>query len=208
MLHTETVEPGTFSLLKELSNLSFLKSYALVGGTALSLKFGHRTSVDLDFFTTTKDDLQELTIKLQTHFEERYLFEKTFFTVGHFCYLDGIKTDFVYHQHVMLNDFEIIEGVKMFSNEDIAAMKIQAILGRGQKKDFWDIFELLKIFSLEEIIEFHTRKYPTQMLAISIPNALTYFQEANLSDEPISLNGQTWEMVKSGIQKKVRDYLI
>lgn len=208
MLHTETVEPGTFSLLKELTRLPFLKSYALVGGTALSLKFGHRTSIDLDFFTTSKDDLQELSKNLQSYFEQKYQFEKTFFSVGHFCYIEGVKIDFVFHPHLLLNEFEEIEGVKMFSNEDIAAMKIQAILGRGQKKDFWDIYELLKIFSLDQIIEFHSKKYPNQMLGISIPNALTYFKEAGTSDEPHSFKGQTWEKVKNGINKKVRDYLI
>jgi predicted nucleotidyltransferase component of viral defense system len=30
----------------------------------------------------------------------------------------------------------------VFSAEDIIAMKIQAFLGRGKKKDFWDIAEL------------------------------------------------------------------
>lgn len=52
MLHLETVDPGTFSILKELMHLPILKNFSLVEGTALSLNYGHRKSVDLDLFTT------------------------------------------------------------------------------------------------------------------------------------------------------------
>ena len=86
-------------------------------------------------------------------------------------------------------------------------MKIQAILGRGRKKDFWDLAELLVHFSLEEIISFHSQKYPSQQLLISIPQAVTYFNDAEESDEPVSLKGQTWESVKKIIQQQVNEYL-
>jgi predicted nucleotidyltransferase component of viral defense system len=95
----------------------------------------------------------------------------------------------------------------MYSIEDIIAMKVQAVLGRGKKKDFWDIAELLNHYSLENFIEFHTQKYKSQNLLISIPHALTYFSDADESEDPVSLKGQTWESVKSEIQKKVREYL-
>ncbi|MFM8492969.1 MAG: nucleotidyl transferase AbiEii/AbiGii toxin family protein [Bacteroidota bacterium] len=56
MLQTKTVEPRTLSLLKELCSLPILTHFALVGGTALSLKYGHRLSVDLDFFSCENFD--------------------------------------------------------------------------------------------------------------------------------------------------------
>ena len=86
-------------------------------------------------------------------------------------------------------------------------MKVQAVLGRGKKKDFWDISELLKHYSVQNFIDFHTNKYSYQNLLISVPQALTYFSDADESEDPISLKGQTWESVKSEIQKKVREYL-
>lgn len=54
MLQTKTVEPGTLSLLKELMELPILNNFSLVGGTALSLKYGHRISIDLDLFYMSK----------------------------------------------------------------------------------------------------------------------------------------------------------
>ena len=44
MLHLATVEPETFSILKELMQLPALSNFDLVSGTALSLKYGHRKS--------------------------------------------------------------------------------------------------------------------------------------------------------------------
>ena len=41
MLHTETVEPRTLSLLKKLMEVPSLQQFSLVGGTALALRFGH-----------------------------------------------------------------------------------------------------------------------------------------------------------------------
>ena len=90
---------------------------------------------------------------------------------------------------------------------DISAMKIQAVLGRAQKKDLWDLYELLQHYTLNQLIEWHKQKYPSQMLAISIPNAITYFSEADQSETPVSYKGQTWEVIKKGISRKVSDYL-
>lgn len=101
----------------------------------------------------------------------------------------------------------IIDEIRMYKPEDIIAMKVQAILGRGKKKDFWDVAELLQHFTVRDFIEFHQRKYSTQNLYISVPQALTYFDDAEESEDPVSLKGQTWASIKKVIQKKVRDYL-
>lgn len=45
------------------------------------------------------------------------------------------------------------------------------------------------------------------MLSISIPNALSYFVDADNSETPVSFKGQTWEVIKKGISKIVSDYL-
>ncbi len=95
----------------------------------------------------------------------------------------------------------------MYGDKDIIAMKIFAILQRAQKKDFWDMAELLKYYSLKECIDFYKIKYPSNNMLISIPYALLYFEEAEESDAPISLKGQTWSSVKKVIQQKVAEYL-
>jgi hypothetical protein len=93
------------------------------------------------------------------------------------------------------------------NNADIAAIRVHAILGGGTKKDFFDIVEILEHFSIDQIRECYNQRYPNQMMLMSIPQALTYFADADESDDPVSLKGQTWTSVKKQLQQKVKDYL-
>jgi predicted nucleotidyltransferase component of viral defense system len=207
MLHTETVEPGTFSLLKELMELPALLSFSLVGGTALSLRYGHRSSIDLDLFFHEKFNQPEIVEALEDAFKQRFVYKQQQTQFGIFCFIDNVKVDIVYFPHLPISSVEVVDGIRFYSNADIAAMKIQAILGRGKKKDFWDLYELLQHYTLQQIMDWHKQKYPSQMLAISIPHAITYFVDADESETPVSFKKQTWESVKKGISKAVSDYL-
>lgn len=207
MLYTKTVEPGTFSLLKELMDIPSLKSFSLVGGTALALRYGHRSSIDLDLFFHDNFDKIQIVRTLENVFKHRFVYKQEHTQFGIFCFIDNIKVDIVHYPHFPIAPFDIEEGIRFYSNADIAAMKIQAILGRGKKKDFWDLNELLNHFSLQQIIDWHKQKYPNQMLAISIPHAITYFVDAEESETPVSFKKQTWESIKRGISQKVNKYL-
>ncbi len=207
MLYTATVEPGTFSLLKRLMGVQALKPFSLVGGTALSLRYGHRGSVDIDLFYHEKFDHTLIEKALAEEFGHDFDYESGHKQFGIFCYIKKIKVDIVYFPHLPIVAIEVEDDIRMYGSADIGAMKIQAILGRGRKKDFWDLYELLQYYPLEQLIGWHIKKYPNQMLAISIPNAITYFVDADDSEAPVSFKNQTWELVKKGIQAKVRDYL-
>jgi predicted nucleotidyltransferase component of viral defense system len=184
-----------------------LKSFSLVGGTALALRYGHRSSDDLDLFFHEKFDHSSIEKELIHEFGPGFDYESGHKQFGIFCYLDKIKVDIVYFPYLPIGNIETINKIRMYSSADIAAMKIQAILGRAKKKDFWDLYELLQHYSLQQLMDWHRQKYPSQMLAISIPNAITYFVEANDSETPVSFKKQTWESVKKGISRAVSDYL-
>lgn len=207
MLHTQTVEPNTLSLLKQLMEMPELNDFYLVGGTALSLKFGHRISVDIDLFSHTTPNFSSIHALLKAKFNHHYLSENLKINFAIFCQIFDIKTDLVHYPHPIISEIEIIDGIRMYSTKDIAAMKINAVLGRGVKKDFWDLYEILHHYTLSEIIGFYEQKYPKQQLLISIPNAITYFEEAEEGPDPISLKQQTWENVKTFLQLKTREYL-
>jgi len=207
MLYTKTVESRTFSLLKELMEIPALQPFSLVGGTALSLRYGHRSSIDLDLFFHEKFDQLQIVRNLEENFKQRFVYKQQQTQFGIFCFIDDVKVDIVHFPHLPISPFEEEEGIRFYSSADIAAMKIQAILGRGKKKDFWDLYELLQHFSLQQIMDWHKQKYPSQMLAISIPHAITYFVDADESETPVSFKKQTWENVKKGIQRVVSDYL-
>jgi predicted nucleotidyltransferase component of viral defense system len=188
-------------------DLGELNPFYLVGGTALSLQFGHRISIDLDLFSTEAFENENIIKVLEKKFGNQFKYEGGTAKFGIFCFIDDIKVDIIKYPHPIVFNTIQKEGIRMYDCRDIAAMKIQAIFGRGKKKDFWDIAELLKKYALEELIMFHTKKYPSHQLLISIPQALTYFEDAEESEDPISLKGQTWESVKKIIQQHVNDYL-
>lgn len=173
----------------------------------MALRYGHRSSIDLDLFSNILFDNPIIINELRQEFGLQFDFESGHRNLGIFSYLERIKVDIIYYPHPLIGDVEVHEGIRMYSDADIAAMKIQAILGRGKKKDFWDLHELLQYYSLQQIMDWHKQKFPNQMLAISIPNAITYFADADESETPLSYKNQTWPEIKAGIQRIVRDYL-
>jgi predicted nucleotidyltransferase component of viral defense system len=183
-----------------------LQDFYLVGGTALSLMYGHRTSIDLDLFATTKFDNQKIIEVLENNFHDS-CDVRTSSNFGIFCYISDVKVDIVRFPHPQIRPTITIDNIRMYAPEEIIAMKVQAILGRGKKKDFWDIAELLQHFTVEDFVKLHKEKYSTQNLYITVPQAITYFDDADDSEDPVSLKGQSWSSVKAVIQDKVREYL-
>jgi predicted nucleotidyltransferase component of viral defense system len=187
--------------------LPSLKQFSLVGGTALSLRYGHRTSIDLDLFYHEKFNHRQIIDELEKTFQRKFVYKQEQTQFGIFCFIDDIKTDIVYFPHIPIEKPEEVDNIRMYSIADISAMKIQAILGRAKKKDFWDLHELLQHYPLQQLIDWHKQKYPSQMLAISIPHAITYFAEAEESETPVSFKNQTWNQIKKEISKAVSDFL-
>jgi len=184
-----------------------LESFSLVGGTALSLRYGHRSSVDLDLFYHEKFDQPKIVNDLTKTFADQFVYKNQHAQFGIFCFINEVKVDLVHFPHLPISDIDVQDGIRIYSSADISAMKIQAILGRAKKKDFFDLHELLQHCSLQQIMDWHKQKYPSQMLAISIPHAITYFVDAEESETPVSFKNQTWEGVKKGISRAVSDYL-
>lgn len=190
MLQLKTVEPRTFSILKHLMQIPELEGFSLVGGTALSLLYGHRLSVGLDLFSNKPFENDDIIHVLEKEFHTSFVVRSKNPRLGIFCFIDDVKIDIIYHPQPLIKPSINIDGIRMFSTEDIIAMKVQAVLGRGKKKDFWDIAELLQHFSVADFIQFHKEKYSTQNLLITVPQAITYFLDAEESEDPVSLKNQ------------------
>lgn len=207
MLRVETVEPGAFSVLNRLMRLPALQDFCLVGGTALSLRYGHRKSVDLDLFTTSAFDRDAMIDALSAEFGEVFVLTPSKAAWAIFGFIDEVKVDIVKFPHPRIADIITEDGIRMYGDADLAAMKVQAILGRGKKKDFWDLHELLQHHPLQWVIDRHKEKHPNQQLAISIPSALVWFTDADESEDPVCMNGLSWAEVKQSIVRVVNGFL-
>jgi len=97
MLQIETVDPNTFSILKQLMEMPELKDFSLVGGTALSLLYGHRKSVDLDLFSNLPFENQEVILALEKKFKDSLVNRSTNPRFGIFCFIDEVKIDIILH---------------------------------------------------------------------------------------------------------------
>jgi predicted nucleotidyltransferase component of viral defense system len=184
-----------------------LSQFSLVGGTALSLKYGHRLSIDLDLFSVENFESEPIIKSLENIFGDSFVYRGNFAKWEIFCQIENIKVDIVHYPHAIIQPIETDTGIRLYHDKDLIAMKIQAILGRGVKKDFWDIAELMDYYSLQEMMDCHKAKFPYQMLGISIPYALTYFADADESDDPETIKPITWKQVKAKISKCVSTFL-
>ena len=200
MLSFQTVEPHTLELLRSLMAMPSLSGLRLVGDTSLALQFGHRYSVDLDFFGSLDDTL--------------FTFRECLVGIGHvnviketksirIYNIDGVKIDFVdYSRYPWLADAVEEEGLILASPRDIAAMKVNAIEGRGTRKDFVDIYFLLQHYSLNEILGFYQEKYPEHSLFRALMS-LSYFDDAEKQMMPKMYAPDSWDEMKAYIIKEV-----
>lgn len=202
MLSYKTIQPHTLELLKVLTDEPVFSDLRLVGGTALALQLGHRNSIDLDFFGHIEVEDEDLLNILRKHGRLEIL--KLSQNIKIFT-LDGIKVDIVNYSYQWIDDAILEDGLRLASPKDIAAMKINAIEGRGTKKDFVDVFELLKLYSLNEILVFHKEKYPEASTFRALIS-LSYFEDAESQPLPQMFIPESWEEMKEKILDVVSDF--
>lgn len=199
MLFFNTIEPGTLGLLKEILSKSFFRDCRLVGGTSLALQYGHRKSVDLDFFGSFLSDSLQIKDELKTIGSYQVIQESKFI----FQYIvEGVKVDFVNYPYKWIDEALNEESLKLASPKDIAAMKLSAITNRGTKKDFIDLYELLAHFSLKQLFEFYQEKYTDGVPFLTL-KSMTWFEDAEADPMPFMLRDYTWENVKQKIRDEV-----
>lgn len=181
-----------------------LKDFALVGGTNLSLRFGHRISDDLDLFINQPYDSDEIASLLQHKYEnEITIVEKRAHSI--LAYIKSVKVDLVLHRYPYLQPVETIDGIRLAAAPDISAMKLNAITRRGVKKDFFDLSELLEHYTLEKMLQFFANKYANTDIGFVV-RSLTYFVEADVSKDPVMLKKTNWDKVKKKINGTVNDF--
>jgi predicted nucleotidyltransferase component of viral defense system len=200
MLQKQAVKPELLELLNQLMLINEFSSFNLVGGTALALYDGHRISVDIDLFGKCRLQESQFTLLMKNCGNIEILSQSQKILI---YTINGIKVDFVDYQYELIEQVNIIDGIRILSKKDIAAMKLNAIAGRGSKKDFFDIVQLLKTFTLSEMLSFYTTKYK-QNSEFMVIKSLMYFDDAENEPDPICILSITWEEVKKIIISHVQ----
>lgn len=197
-MHEKVLPEHSMELLTSLEkmNTPALSGWTLAGGTGLALHLGHRISDDLDFFRTDEMDLRGLHEAFEKvgPYETLQEAEHTFTLISQKVKISffRISDDFIFestpYRFFMLADVR-----------DIALMKLIAISGRGSRKDFVDLYTVLRGGpTLQECFEELPRKYKSgRANAYHILKSLTYFDDACKEPMPTMLEPFNWEECKA-----------
>lgn len=206
MLYKETISPNTLELLIRLQQKEYLKGFYLVGGTALALQIGHRTSVDIDLFSDFSFDTRQILENLSADFGFTMFFSASNTLKGS---INGVQVDILSHRYPYVSPPLILDSIAMLSTEDIIAMKLNAISISGQRvKDFIDIYYLLKSYSVSDMIRFYKTKYAS-FNEVNVLKSLVWFEDIDLSDWPVLLKNPElkWPEIMKKIRRDMQKYL-
>lgn len=189
-----------------LPKLGFLRQeydFYLAGGTALALQIGHRTSADFDFYSQKEFDSKKVLESFRRHLRRLILIRSSENTL--IVRVAETGASVFYYPYSLLRPVAHTEYLNLASKQDIAAMKLVAILQRGNMRDFVDVYFLMKEFTLEEIFRWTKRKFPPFNPYIGA-RALSYFKDAEKDSEKGRfqlIQKVNWEKVKQEISEKV-----
>ena len=202
-LQYQTVTPQLKLTLDWLMAEEIFNPFRLVGGTALSLQLGHRESVDIDMFSDLgygHIDFESIDAHLKNNFDYVDSLDtpivgmgKSYF-IGHSAN-DCIKLD-LYYTDPFIRPYILKDNIRLASLEEIVAMKVDVVSRGARKKDFWDLHELLDLYSIEKMLQLHEERYPYTHNRDEIIANFTNFEKANNDFEPICLKEKIWEIIK------------
>jgi len=180
------------------------KDFYLAGGTAISIKYNHRYSEDFDFFSETffSSRTEILLGKLTKKAQLEVILSKEDTLI---FYLNGVRVSFFKYPYKLiqpLEEFPEFPEIKIASDEDITAMK--AIAKRGTKKDFFDLWFLMRKnnWTLKDVSDFCTEKYGTIFPQHHFLKAAIFFEDAE-KEESFPEVEKAWEDVKDFFTKEV-----
>ena len=173
-----------------------LETFYLAGGTGLAIQLGHRKSYDFDFFT----DRQFNTDVIVSRISPNRIFYTSMGTIH--CDISGIRFSFLYYDVPLIYQPLSWHGTKLAIYKDIAAEKIKTISQRGSKKDFIDLYAVLKLkHSVLEVCDFFKRRFKDSGINFyHIVKSLVFFEDANQEPDPIMImtgDDWKWESIKS-----------
>lgn len=187
-----------------LSDLKFIRSFYIAGGTGCAIHIGHRISEDLDFFSQSEFSQFEIqnTLKAHGHFLVDYSDTRTL--TGRF---EQTKISFFHYEYTLLEETSDFLNLKLSSLKDIGCMKIDAISSRGSRRDFVDLYYILKFFdmSLKEFFTFFQDKYGRENYnLVHIMKSLVYFKGADEDADLKMLEQYSWQNVKDFFSQQIK----
>lgn len=186
--------------LAVLGKSKLLKDAYLAGGSALALHLGHRYSLDFDFFTPKHFNSQNFAKQLKKigNFKKSQLLDDTILGV-----FNSVKFSLFHYKYPLIANLHEFQGIKIADSKEIAAMKLESVVGRGVKRDFVDLYFLSQKYSFEKILEFYNQKYKILANEIyTILKAISFFIDAEDTKMPKMIKKVSWSEIKRFFEKE------
>lgn len=207
-MYWNVIDDKRYKLLKNITEIVSIPQFYMIGGTALSLQLGLRESYDFDFCVPKQFNNEVLLEELGTLGEIKVK-QNQKGTCD--IILNGVQVSFFYYPNKIINDFVVPEEMpklKMASILDIAIMKVVAIGGRGSRKDFFDLYNIMNKYeiSTEEIAKGLIQKCGEQTNYVNIIMGLSYFEDAEQEELPKLYVEYNWEETKRFFVKLQQEF--
>ena len=197
-MHWNIIDENRYNLLKNITEKISISNYYMIGGTALSLQLGLRESFDFDFCVPEMFSNELLLQELQSlgEIEVKQNQKGTCDII-----LNGVQISFFYYPNPVIKKFVEVEEMpklKIASILDLAVMKIIAIGGRGAKKDFFDLYNIITKcnITIDELVEGLVKKCGANINYANIVMGLSYFEDAEQEILPKTFVEYNWEEIK------------
>lgn len=192
-------------LLAWIGKQAFAKYYYLAGGTALALQVGHRISVDLDFFSET-NEVHARTRQALIHVFSARRAQVIENVDGNLLLLvDGLHVGFFSYGYLLLEPVATVENIQIASLLDIGLMKLDAVIGRGSRKDFYDLYVITRQIPLPDLLHAGERKYPqVRDFPLMALEGLLQFDHADRDLPPEMLADLPWENVRRFFVEQIK----
>jgi hypothetical protein len=180
--HFEMLPPEQMNLWKELAEVP--DHFVLYGGTALSLRLGHRQSIDFDFFSSKPVVPDELLKSLKVLQGARILQSSSQTLTLAVERKGNVKLSFfggISFGRVGVPDVTSDGVLKVASLLDVAGTKAKVVIQRAEAKDYLDLLALFKNgINLPQAMAAAIALFGEQYNPILTVKSLTYFDDGDL----------------------------
>lgn len=203
--HPEVMTKAQADVLARFGPIAAAEGLYLAGGTALALRYGHRRSVDLDWFSpgiiadplALAARIRDQGVKLEVSSISRGTLHGR---------VNRVRVSFLEFRYPLLTRTARWPeaGCPIASIRDIACMKLAAIAQCGSRKDFVDLWALLAHRRrLPAMLADYQKKFSVGDIA-SVLYGLGYFDDAEAEPLPIMLVPARWPEIRAGVITALR----
>jgi len=211
MAKRSVVSASQHRALAILSELRFVANdLYLAGGVGIAMHLGHRTSIDLDFFSRSAAlDLDQVQTTITESVKEVAVEVIGRSDATLHMRFGGADLDIVrYPYPLLVKPHKHEPGIYLAGLRDLAAMKLAAIATRGIRRDFWDLHAILTSGrgTLRRALDDYAHKFGVKQSDLyHTLRGLSWFEDAERDEIlPRGLTAKHWSVIRAYFEAAAR----